>query len=136
MKSIKETGMKFVFLAAACTSVLAVALICIFLFGKRNSGNGEDWPARFPVWNEMETIQWTVWNFSIHSWKYLCNSRGHCGGSSNSPSACNLPCILLSEKAVCTIKGNGKPPCRNPICCLWIFRFDSVCPAASTAYRS
>ena len=32
MKSIKETGMKFVFLAAACTSVLAVALICIFLF--------------------------------------------------------------------------------------------------------
>ena len=32
MKSINETVMKFVFLAAACTSVLAVALICIFLF--------------------------------------------------------------------------------------------------------
>ena len=32
MKSISETVMKFVFLAAACTSVLAVALICIFLF--------------------------------------------------------------------------------------------------------
>ena len=23
---------------------------------KRNPGNGEDWPARFPVWNEMETV--------------------------------------------------------------------------------
>ena len=32
----------------------------------------------------MEAIQWTVWNFSIHSGKYLCNSRGNCGGSSNS----------------------------------------------------
>ena len=32
MKSINENVMKFVFLAAACTSVLAVALICIFLF--------------------------------------------------------------------------------------------------------
>ena len=32
MKSINENVMKFVFLTAACTSVLAVALICIFLF--------------------------------------------------------------------------------------------------------
>lgn len=56
MKSINEMVMKIVFLVAACTSVLAVALICIFLFGKRNSGNGENRPARFPVWNEVETI--------------------------------------------------------------------------------
>ena len=32
MKSINEKVMKIVFLVAACTSVLAVALICIFLF--------------------------------------------------------------------------------------------------------
>ena len=32
MKSINEMVMKIVFLVAACTSVLAVALICIFLF--------------------------------------------------------------------------------------------------------
>ena len=32
MKSIKETVMKCMFLVAACTSVLAVTLICIFLF--------------------------------------------------------------------------------------------------------
>lgn len=32
MKKIKETGMKILFLITACTSILAVALICIFLF--------------------------------------------------------------------------------------------------------
>ncbi|MGI6071264.1 MAG: phosphate ABC transporter permease subunit PstC [Blautia sp.] len=32
MKKAKEAGMKYLFLAAACTSVLAVALICFFLF--------------------------------------------------------------------------------------------------------
>ena len=32
MKQLKERGMKTVFLLAACTSILAVALICIFLF--------------------------------------------------------------------------------------------------------
>lgn len=32
MKNFKEFFMKFIFFAAACTSVLAVALICIFLF--------------------------------------------------------------------------------------------------------
>ena len=32
MKRFKETGMKIVFLAAACASIGAVALICLFLF--------------------------------------------------------------------------------------------------------
>ena len=32
MNQLKERGMKIVFLIAACTSVLAVAFICIFLF--------------------------------------------------------------------------------------------------------
>lgn len=32
MKKIKEKGMEFLFLIAACVSILAVALICIFLF--------------------------------------------------------------------------------------------------------
>ena len=32
MKNWKEKGMQGVFLLAACASVLAVALICVFLF--------------------------------------------------------------------------------------------------------
>ncbi|MDD3794941.1 MAG: phosphate ABC transporter permease subunit PstC [Lachnospiraceae bacterium] len=31
-KNFRETSMKYVFLAAACVSILAVALICVFLF--------------------------------------------------------------------------------------------------------
>lgn len=34
MNKVKETLMKVVFFIAACTSVLAVVLICVFLFGK------------------------------------------------------------------------------------------------------
>lgn len=39
MNQLKERGMKIVFLIAACTSVLAVAFICIFLFAKWNTGH-------------------------------------------------------------------------------------------------
>lgn len=34
MKEVKERIMKFVFLLTACVSILAVALICIFMFTK------------------------------------------------------------------------------------------------------
>lgn len=41
MKKIKEIGMKYIFLLAACTSVLAVALICFFLFANGIPAIGE-----------------------------------------------------------------------------------------------
>ena len=41
MKQTKETFMKILFLIAACTSVLAVALICLFLFANGLPAMGE-----------------------------------------------------------------------------------------------
>lgn len=41
MNQFKETAMKIVFLIAACTSVLAVALICVFLFANGIPAIGE-----------------------------------------------------------------------------------------------
>lgn len=41
MKEFKERGMKAVFLLAACTSILAVALICVFLFTNGFSAIGK-----------------------------------------------------------------------------------------------
>lgn len=41
MKQLKERGMQVVFLLAACTSILAVALICIFLFTNGVSAIGK-----------------------------------------------------------------------------------------------
>lgn len=47
MKNIKETGMKILFLIAACTSILAVALICIFLFANGLPAIAEVGPLKF-----------------------------------------------------------------------------------------
>lgn len=47
MKNIKETGMKILFLIAACTSILAVALICIFLFANGLPAIDEVGPLKF-----------------------------------------------------------------------------------------
>ena len=47
MSHIKEKGMKVVFLIAACTSVLAVVLICIFLFANGIPTIAEIGPLKF-----------------------------------------------------------------------------------------
>lgn len=47
MKNIKETCMKILFLIAACTSILAVALICIFLFANGVPAMIEVGPLKF-----------------------------------------------------------------------------------------
>ena len=56
MNHFKEKAMKCVFLIAACTSVLAVFLICAFLFA-----NGipaiEDRSAEVPAGNKVEAVK-------------------------------------------------------------------------------
>ena len=47
MNRLKEKGMKFVFLIAASTSVLAVFLICVFLFANGITAIGEIGPLKF-----------------------------------------------------------------------------------------
>lgn len=46
-KNIKETSMKILFLLAACTSILSVALICIFLFVNGVPAMAEVGPLKF-----------------------------------------------------------------------------------------
>ncbi|MDO4308513.1 MAG: phosphate ABC transporter permease subunit PstC [Eubacteriales bacterium] len=47
MSHIKEKGMKFIFMIAACTSVLAVFLICLFLFANGIPAIGKIGPLKF-----------------------------------------------------------------------------------------
>lgn len=47
MAKVKEKGMEMVFLLAACVSILAVALICIFLFAKGLPAIGKIGVAKF-----------------------------------------------------------------------------------------
>ena len=55
-KKFQERFMQIVFLVAACASVLAVALICIFLFAN-GLPDERDWSGEIPVWAEMETVK-------------------------------------------------------------------------------
>ena len=56
MNRVKEKGMKMVFLIAACTSVLAVLLICIFLFANGLPTIAQIGPIKVSVWTGMETF--------------------------------------------------------------------------------
>lgn len=44
---MKETVMKWVFMAAAAVSILAVGLICIFLFANGVPAIGKNWRSDF-----------------------------------------------------------------------------------------
>lgn len=56
MKNIKETGMKLLFLTAACTSILAVALICIFLFANGLPAIAEVGPLKFLLGTDWKPL--------------------------------------------------------------------------------
>ena len=53
MRQFKEQFMKIIFLIAACTSVLAVALICIFLFA-----NGVPAMTKIGIWDFLSGERW------------------------------------------------------------------------------
>ncbi|MFR2718844.1 MAG: phosphate ABC transporter permease subunit PstC [Ruminococcus sp.] len=59
MKEVKESIMKVVFLLTACVSILAVALICIFMFAKGLPAIAEIGPADFLLgekWKPMQNL--------------------------------------------------------------------------------
>lgn len=59
MSHIKEKGMKLIFMIAACTSVLAVFLICFFLFANGLPAIGKIGPVKFlfgKVWRPSNGI--------------------------------------------------------------------------------
>ena len=59
MKNVKETVMHGVFLIAACVSILAVALICIFLFANGLPAIAKIGPIKFLTgikWKPMNEI--------------------------------------------------------------------------------
>ena len=59
MKQTKETAMKIIFLLSACGSILAVALICVFLFANGLPAIMEIGPAEFllgRVWKPLNNL--------------------------------------------------------------------------------
>ena len=57
MKNFKEGFAKIIFICAACISILAVALICVFLFA-----NGVPGMAKIGVWDFLSGTKWKPGN--------------------------------------------------------------------------
>ena len=104
---MKEKAMKVVFLIAACVSILAVALICIFLFA-----NG------IPAIKEIglfDFLTGTAWKPGNHKFGILPMILGSIYVTAGVLSK------ILSEKMVSNLKRWRRFACRNPIRCLRIF---------------
>lgn len=72
---MKEKAMKVVFLIAACVSILAVALICIFLFA-----NGIPAIKEIGLFDFLTGTAWKpgnhqIWDFADDIRKYICDRR-------------------------------------------------------------
>ena len=86
MKKYSEKIMHVVFLLAACASILAVILICAFLFV-----NGIPTIGKIGLGNfVLDAKEWNLWHFPDDHRKYLCNSRSDFGWSSSWNSCCDL----------------------------------------------
>ena len=121
MKQWKERAMHIVFLVAACMSIMAVILICVFLFGKWNSSYSENRVAGIPFRGNMAAVQQSLRNSSDDSWKYLCNGRSDCDRCSDWNSDSNFYGVLLSKENLSRVKGSDRTAGRNSISCVWIF---------------
>ena len=84
MKKYSEKIMHVVFLIAACASILAVILICAFLFV-----NGIPTIGKIGLGNFVLGKIWMPKSGIFHR-KYLCNSRSDFGWSSSWNSCCDL----------------------------------------------
>ena len=79
---LKEIVMQGVFTACACISILAVALICIFLFANGLPTIFEIGPPQVPAWHHLETRQQPVRHPAHDPGEHLCHRRrDHCGGA-------------------------------------------------------
>ena len=77
MAKSKEKIMEIVFLLAACVSILAVALICVFLFANGIPAMKKIGFADFLLGTTWKPGNDIYWYLPDDSWKYLCYSRSY-----------------------------------------------------------
>lgn len=103
MNKIKERGMKIVFMVAACASVLAVFLICLFLFASGIPAIGKIGPLEFLFGTEWRPSNdlYGIFPMIVAS-IYVTGSNS--GRSSRSSAYVCIYGPLLSEKYLQTVK--------------------------------
>ena len=102
MKNVKETVMHGVFLIAACVSILAVALICIFLFVNGLPAIAKIGPIKFLTgikWKPMNEI-FGIFPMIVGSIYVTAGAISHSCGSSHRNPVCGIYGKILSEKNI------------------------------------
>ena len=117
MAKSKEKIMEIVFLLAACVSILAVALICVFLFANGIPAMKKiGFADFFLVLHGNREMIFMV--FSHDSWKYLCYSRSHYHWCSDWITYRCFSGMVLPEKYI-RCKTGSRAFSRYSICSIW-----------------
>lgn len=123
MKSnFKELMMQAVFFIAACASVLAVVLICVFLFA-----NGLPAMGKIGVFKFLLGTKWKPGNDIFGIFPMILGSIYVTAGAivigvpGRYPYFCIYGRVLSKENLQTSEDGNGAS-CRNSFYCIWILR--------------
>ena len=115
MNHIKEKVMEGVFLFTAVISIIAVALICVFLFA-----NGFPVMQKIGVWQFLSGKVWKPTNNIFGIFPMILGSIFNRSPGWNTDV--NLYGPLLSGKTVPHFKTDRGSLSRHPFYCIWIFR--------------
>ena len=123
MKHFKEILMKIIFFIAACTSVLAVALICIFLFANGVPAMGKIGLGEF--------LTGTMWKPSNHIFGILPMILGSIYVTAGA-IIIGVPiglctAVFMAHYCPKKIYGIGKSNGRSTIGCIWILWIGLYC---------
>ena len=118
MNHIKEKVMEGVFLFTAVISIIAVALICVFLFA-----NGFPAMQKIGVWQFLSGKVWKPTNNIFGIFPMILGSIYVTGGALliGVPVGI-LMSIFMSGKTVPHFKTDRGSLSRHPFYCIWIFR--------------
>ena len=100
MQSLKEKSMQIVFLLAACISIVAVALICIFMFANGIPAIGKIGLFDFPFGDKVETSKRRVRHLANDSWQYICNCGSYFDRRAYRNTVRSFYGSLLSKKII------------------------------------
>ena len=106
-KAWTEKVMQGVFFIAACTSVLAVALICIFLFANGIPAIRQIGFVKFitgDIWRPGNEL---FWYFSDDHRKYLCDGRSNYIWCADRNSDFGIYGYVLPEENLQTVKSSN-----------------------------
>ena len=126
MRQFREVFMKIVFLISACASILAILLICVFLFSNGIPAMAEIGFGDFllgTTWKPLNDM-YGIFPMIVGS-LYVTAARDYRGGSDRS-AVCGFHGPFLSEKTLRYSEACCRSDGRNSFYCIRLFRYSSL----------